>query len=124
MADLETPKALGKLFVIVSDAFHNSFVEKYLSPVNVATRDNSYDNKIVFLEKTKEIFTNGKLFALNNTADVEALTLIVNGLVDLVGDIPADATSTNIVDYIAEYVAGLNLPMTPVTNAEIDALFI
>ena len=45
MADLETPKALGKLFVIVSDAFHNSFVEKFLKNVfaSYAAKDNIPD---------------------------------------------------------------------------------
>lgn len=121
MADLDTPKTLGKLFVIVSEALHNSFVEKYLTPTGDISRDTSYDGKIVFLEKTKEIFTNGKLFGLDNTSDVEALTLIVNGLSELIGDIPAGATSTNIVDYIAEYVG--KSAFVPVTNEEIDNLF-
>ena len=81
-----------------------------------------YDSKSVFLEGTNEIFTNGRLFGLNNLTDIATLTALVNALDAYIGEIPEGATSTDIVNYIKEYVDG-SLAMTPVTNEEIDALF-
>ena len=59
---------------------------------------------------------------MNNLADIATLTALVNALDAYIGEIPADATSTDIVNYIKEYVDG-SLAMTPVTAEEIDALF-
>ena len=114
MADLQ------KLFVLVSTTDTDAFKSKYVTAGESRLTD--YDSKIVFLEGTNEIFTNGRLFGLNNLADIATLTALVNALDAYIGEIPAGATSTDIVNYIKEYVDG-SLAMTPVTAEEIDALF-
>lgn len=113
MADLQ------KLFVLVSTTDTEAFKSKYVTAGESRLTD--YDSKIVFLEGTNEIFTNGRLFGLNNLADIAALAALVNALDAYIGEIPEGATSTNIVDYIAEYVG--KSAVVPVTNEEIDNLF-
>lgn len=83
---------LNKLLVHVPSAICDGFKTKYVDGA-----DRSYDNKVVFLEKTQEIFTQGKIYG-TNIQDFNALKT-------LVGAIPADATSTNIVDYISEMIS-------------------
>lgn len=82
---------LHKLLINVPSNLCDGFKEKYVNG-----NDRSYDNKLVFLEKTQEIFTQGKIYG-TNIQDF-------NTLKALVGTIPADATSTNIVDYISEVI--------------------
>lgn len=82
---------LNKLLVHVPSNLCDGFKTKYVNGT-----DRSYDNKVVFLEKTQEIFTKGKLYG-TNIGDF-------NNLKALVGTIPAGATSTNIVDYINEKI--------------------
>ena len=83
---------LNKLLVHVPSSLCEDFRNKYIK--DGANRDKSYDNKIVFLEDTKEIFTKGEIYGIN----VEDF----NALKELVGTIPSEGgtTSTNIVDYI------------------------
>ena len=83
---------LNKILVHVPSNLCDGFKTKY---VNGA--DRSYDSKVVFLEKTQEIFTQGKIYG-TNIQDFNALKT-------LVGTIPAGATSTNIVDYISEMIS-------------------
>lgn len=83
---------LHKLLINVPSNLCDGFKEKYVNGT-----DRSYDNKLVFLEKTQEIFTQGKIYG-TNIQDF-------NTLKALVGTIPADATSTNIVDYISEMIS-------------------
>ena len=83
---------LNKLLVHVPLALCDGFKTKYVNGT-----DRSYDNKVVFLEKTQEIFTQGKIYG-TNIQDFNALKT-------LVGKIPAGATSTNIVDYISEMIS-------------------
>ena len=85
---------LNKLLVHVPLALCEGFKEKYVKDTD--RRDRSYDNKVVFLEDTQEIFTQGKLYGTNVTD--------FNELRDIVGTIPADAVSNNIVDYITELI--------------------
>ena len=80
---------LNKLLVHVPSNLCDVFKTKYVNGT-----DRSYDNKVVFLEKTQEIFTQGKLYG-TNIEDFSALK-------ELVGTIPTGATSTNIVAYISE----------------------
>ena len=82
---------LNKLLVHVPSNLCDGFKTKYVNGT-----DRSYDNKIVFLEKTQEIFTQGKLYG-TNIEDFSALK-------ELVGEIPSGATSTNIVAYISELI--------------------
>ena len=82
---------LNKLLVHVPSALCDGFKTKYVNGT-----DRSYDSKVVFLEKTQEIFTQGKIYG-TNIQDFNALKT-------LVGTIPAGATSTNIVDYINEKI--------------------
>ena len=82
---------LNKLLVHVPSALCDGFKTKYVYGI-----DTSYDNKVVFLEKTQESFTKGKLYG-TNIGDF-------NDLKTLVGKIPESATSTNIVDYINEKI--------------------
>lgn len=82
---------LNKLLVHVPSNLCDGFKTKYVNGT-----DRSYDNKVVFLEKTQEIFTKGKLYG-TNIGDF-------NNLKALVGTIPSQATSTNIVDYITEKI--------------------
>ena len=82
---------LNKLLVHVPSNLCDGFKTKYVNGT-----DRSYDNKVVFLEKTQEIFTKGKLYG-TNIGDF-------NDLKALVGKIPSGATSTNIVDYINEKI--------------------
>ena len=82
---------LNKLLVHVPSNLCDGFKNKYVNGT-----DRSYDNKVVFLEKTQEIFTKGKLYG-TNIGDF-------NDLKALVGTIPSDATSTNIVEYISEKI--------------------
>ena len=83
---------LNKLLVHVPSALCDGFKTKYVNGT-----DRSYDSKVVFLEKTQEIFTQGKIYG-TNIQDFNALKT-------LVGTIPAGATSTNIVDYISEMIS-------------------
>lgn len=85
---------LNKLLVNVPTALCEGFKEKYVKDTD--RRDRSYDNKVVFLEDTQEIFTQGKLYGTNVTD--------FNELKTKVGTIPADAVSNNIVDYITELI--------------------
>lgn len=85
---------LNKLLVHVPLALCEGFKEKYVKDTD--RRDRSYDNKVVFLEDTQEIFTQGKLYG-TNVKDF-------NELKTKVGTIPADAVSNNIVDYITELI--------------------
>lgn len=90
MADLK------KLLVHVPSSACDGFKATYVTGEG---RSTAYDNKIVFLEKTQEIFTKGKLYGANISD--------FNALKELVGTIPAGATSTNVVDYIAEKAGAL-----------------
>lgn len=83
---------LNKLLVHVPSNLCDGFKTKYVNGT-----DRSYDNKVVFLEKTQEIFTKGKLYG-TNIEDFGALK-------DLVGTIPSDAASDNIADYISELIS-------------------
>lgn len=83
---------LNKLLVHVPSNLCDGFKTRYVNGT-----DRSYDNKVVFLEKTQEIFTQGKIYG-TNIQDFNALKT-------LVGTIPAGATSTNIVDYISEMIS-------------------
>ena len=83
---------LNKLLVHVPSNLCDGFKTKYVNGT-----DRSYDNKVVFLEKTQEIFTKGKLYG-TNIGDF-------NDLKALVGTIPAGATSTNVVNYISEMIS-------------------
>lgn len=83
---------LNKLLIKVPTNLCDGFKDKYVNGT-----DRSYDNKLVFLEKTQEIFTQGKIYG-TNIQDFSALKT-------LVGTIPADATSTNIIDYIFEMIS-------------------
>ena len=85
---------LNKILVHVPSNLCDGFKTKYVTATT--NRDTSYDSKIVFLEKTQEIFTKGKLYG-TNIGDFNALK-------ELVGTLPSDATSTNIVDYITENI--------------------
>lgn len=82
---------LNKLLVHVPSNLCDGFKTKYVNGT-----DRSYDNKVVFLEKTQEIFTKGKLYGTN----IQDFTALKN----LVGEIPSGAASTNIVDYINEKI--------------------
>ena len=86
---------LNKLLVHVPSNLCDGFKTKYVNGT-----DRSYDNKVVFLEKTQEIFTKGKLYG-TNIGDF-------NDLKALVGTIPAGATSTNVVNYISEMISNAN----------------
>ena len=86
--------ALNKILVHVPSNLCDGFKTKYVTATT--NRDTSYDKKVVFLEKTQEIFTKGKLYG-TNIGDF-------NDLKALVGTIPSDATSTNIIDYINEKI--------------------
>ena len=87
---------LNKILVHVPSNLCDVFKTKYVTATT--NRDTSYDNKVVFLEKTQEIFTKGKLYG-TNIRDF-------NDLKALVGTIPSGATSTNIIDYINEKING------------------
>ena len=87
---------LKKILVYVPSNLCDEFKTKYVTAAT--NRDTSYDNKVVFLEKTQEIFTKGKLYGTNNNIGD------FNDLKALVGTIPSDATSTNIIDYINEKI--------------------
>lgn len=85
---------LNKLLVHVPSSLCEDFRNKYIK--DGANRDKSYDNKVVFLEDTKEIFTKGKTYGISIKD--------FNDLKKIVGTIPSGGgtTSTNIVDYINE----------------------
>lgn len=83
---------LNKLLVHVPSALCDGFKTKYVDGT-----DRSYDSKVVFLEKTQEIFTKGKIYS-TSIQDFNALK-------KLVGKIPPGATSTNVVDYISEMIS-------------------
>ena len=85
---------LKKILVHVPSNLCDGFKTKYVTATT--NRDTSYDNKVVFLEKTQEIFTKGKLYG-TNIGDF-------NDLKALVGTIPSGATSTNVIDYINEKI--------------------
>lgn len=87
---------LEHIFIQVPENKCDNFVSRYITPPEGVERDTSYDAKIAFLEKTQEIFTQGKLYGLNNAADVTALT-------QYIGEMPTKADGTpydSIVDMI------------------------
>ena len=86
---------LNKLLVHVPSDLCDGFKTKYVNGT-----DRSYDNKVVFLEKTQEIFTKGKLYGTSITHIKD-----FNDLKDRVGTIPSGAASNNIVDYISELIS-------------------
>jgi hypothetical protein len=112
-----------KLFTFVNAADHDVFVTKYITPAEGATRLTDYDNKICFLESSQEIFTHGKIYGINNTADVANLVLVVNALDEYVGDIPEGASSKTIVDYIVEKCTEVYNSILPIKTSQIDKLF-
>lgn len=94
--------SLKTMFILVTEDKHDSFIETYLNPSDGVTRDTTYDDKIVFLEKTQEIFTKGRIYGINNNSDVEALTL-------LIGTLPKKEDNSeyaNIIEYIQEMCTG------------------
>lgn len=76
---------LNKLLVHVPSSLCSDFRNKYIKGT-----DKSYDNKVVFLEDTKEIFTKGEIYGI-----VEDF----NALKNFVGTLP-EGSSSNIVSYI------------------------
>ena len=89
---------LNKLLVHVPSDLCDGFKTKYVTATT--NRNTSYDNKVVFLEKTQEIFTKGKLYG---TTFKE-----FDDLKKLVGEIPKGATSKDIVHYISEAIGNAN----------------
>lgn len=87
MADLK------KILVHVPSNLCDGFKTKYVTGAS-GDRDKSYDGKIVFLEKTQEIFTKGKIYSTS--------VLDFSSLKELVGELPGGIDSTNIADYIGE----------------------
>ena len=71
---------LQEIFIRVPENKCDSFMSIFVAPESGVIRDTSYDGKIVFLEKTQEIFAQGRLYGLNNTADVAALSRYVGTL--------------------------------------------
>ena len=90
---------LNKILVRVPSNLCDEFKTKYVTAAT--NRDTSYDNKVVFLEKTQEIFTKGKLYCTNNIGDF-------NDLKALVGTIQSGDTSNNIIDYINAKINSAN----------------
>ena len=82
---------LNKLLVHVPSDLCDGFKTKYVNGT-----DRSYDNKVVFLEDTQEIFTQGKLYGTNVKA--------FDNLKKLIGEIPSGADSKDIVHYISEAI--------------------
>ena len=89
---------LNKLLVHVPSNLCDGFKTKYVTATT--NRNTSYDNKVVFLENTHEIFTKGKLYG---TTFKE-----FDDLRKLVGEIPSGATSKDIVHYISEAIGNAN----------------
>lgn len=103
---------LNKLFVFVYTSDCESFRSIYIEPIEGVERKTDYDNKIVFLEDNQELFTQGKIYGINN---VEALNL----LAQYVGEIPSTSKSTNIINYINEVYSSIS----NISNEKIDLLF-
>lgn len=114
---------LNKLFTIVNTADHDAFISKYVSPEEGVTRLPDYDNKICFLESSQEVFTHGKIYGINNTADVASLVQLLNALDEYIGDIPEGASSKTIVDYIVEKCTEVYNSIQSITSPQIDKLF-
>ena len=91
---------LNKLLVHVPSSLCDDFRNKYITAET--NRDTSYDSKIVFLEKTQEIFAKGKIYS-TSVIDFSSLQQLVSSIKELVGsELPEGVTSTNIIDYIGE----------------------
>ena len=84
---------LNKLLVHVPSELCDGFKNKYVNGPE-ENRNKSYDGKIVFLEKTQEIFTKGKIYSTS--------VIDFSSLKELVGELPSGIDSTNIADYIGE----------------------
>lgn len=69
---------LTKLFVSVPTDKVDTFIGKYVTPKDGASRDEKYDQKIVFLGSTGQIFTQGQLYGAA-AADVTELKNILVG---------------------------------------------
>lgn len=77
---------LNKLLVKVPANLCNDFRTKYLTEDGSTPRDTSYDKKIVFLEDTKDIFSQGKIYGtsyadftqLQNKVNERSVTLTFN----------------------------------------------
>ena len=63
---------LNKLLVKVPANLCDAFRTKYLTGDGSTPRDTSYDRKIVFLEDTKDIFSQGKIYGTSH-AEFEEL---------------------------------------------------
>ena len=86
---------LNKLLVHVPSSLCDDFKNKYVTAET--NRDQSYDNKIVFLEKTQEIFAKGKIYS-TSVIDFSSLQQLVSSIKELVGsELPEGVTSTNII---------------------------
>ena len=77
---------LNKLLVKVPANLCDAFRTKYLTEDGSTPRDTSYDKKIVFLEDTKDIFSQGKIYGtsyadftqLQNKVNERSVTLTFN----------------------------------------------
>ena len=115
MADLQ------KLFVLVSAANTAAFKSTYVA--GGESRDKAYDNKIVFLEGTGEIFTKGKLYGMSNDQAAQLSKTIASIGLNADGTLPgwgADADSIKNAATIIAAVIALDAKAKAL-QAELDA---
>lgn len=104
MADLQN---LSKLFVLVPQAKCESFRNSYIVTPQEGSRNTKYDNRLVFLEDTHQLWSQGNFYSLNS-ADVASSTDI-NEVKNILSGFSYSSTGKNksVIDSLDEILAGL-----------------
>lgn len=111
MADMINNSNLNNVFVWVPSAK----VDSYKSGVGVSSA--SYKKKIAFLEGTGEIMTQGVVFALNKTSDIEALQTLIGG--DNT-NFAAGVQSTTIIAFLNELKGYIDTNTTAIGSTGVN----
>lgn len=99
MADLQ------KLFVLVSAANTAAFKSTYVA--GGESRNTAYDNKIVFLEGTGEIFTKGKLYGMSNDQAAQLSKAIAAVGLNADGTLPSWGAGADSIKGAASIIAAV-----------------
>lgn len=111
---------LQKLFVLVSSTNTEAFKNTY---VTGSPRNEAYDNKIVFLEGTSEIFTKGHIYGMSTDQATKLAKIIESVGLDENGALPAWGAGADSIKDAASIIAAVIALDTKAKalQAELDA---
>ena len=109
---------LNKIFTLVQPADQDAFVAKYIRPAEGQPRYTDYDQKIVFLAKTYEIFTAGRIFGINTLDDIK---WVCN---NYIGAIPQVEGVTTVIGYINYMTKEVYDSVESISEDTINELFV